>query len=468
MAKARFDWFVILAAMRTGSNLLEDSLNAVAGLTCHGELFNPHFVGYPNRPSQMPMGVMEREADPQSLLRALRDREGLNGFRYFHDHDPRVLDAILSDPRCAKVVLTRNPLESYVSLAIARQTGQWKLGRARDRRDGQVTFDSAGFETHLQEQQAFQLRVLRALQTSGQTAFYLDYEDVQEPEVLGGLAAFLGLEGQSVKPATTLLKQNPGSVGDLIGNPEEAAAALARLDRFNLSRTPNFEPRRGPGVPNFLASQGAPLLFMPLRGGPTAQIASWLACLGAVERDFSQKALRQWMKANVPHRAFTVLRHPVARAWVAFEEVLSGVDSDGLRDHLKRAHGLDIPKPGKAGRIGPDARHRAFEGFLKFLKSALNGQTSMRVEVAWASQSALLTGIAGFRAPDMIAREETLSDDLVRLCAGLAIGCPDVPASEAFADLSEIYDKDIEKAAQAAYQRDYVTFGFGGWRDQAA
>ena len=31
--------------MRTGSNLLEANLNALEGVTCHGEAFNPHFIG---------------------------------------------------------------------------------------------------------------------------------------------------------------------------------------------------------------------------------------------------------------------------------------------------------------------------------------------------------------------------------------------------------------------------------------
>lgn len=46
----------------------------------------------------------------------------LGGFRYFHDHDPRVLDMILDDPGCAKIILTRNPLDSYVSWKIAQAT----------------------------------------------------------------------------------------------------------------------------------------------------------------------------------------------------------------------------------------------------------------------------------------------------------------------------------------------------------
>ena len=44
-----FDCFVIFADMRTGSNFLETALNSVEGVICHGEAYNPAFVGYPKR-----------------------------------------------------------------------------------------------------------------------------------------------------------------------------------------------------------------------------------------------------------------------------------------------------------------------------------------------------------------------------------------------------------------------------------
>ena len=43
----KFDSFVVFAEMRTGSNFLEANLNAFAGIACHGEAFNPFFMGYP-------------------------------------------------------------------------------------------------------------------------------------------------------------------------------------------------------------------------------------------------------------------------------------------------------------------------------------------------------------------------------------------------------------------------------------
>ena len=34
-------------------------------------------------------------------------------------------------------------------------------------------------------------------------------------------------------------------------------------------------------------------------------------------------------------------------------------------------------------------------------------------------------------------------------------------------ELADIYDAEIEKAAQSAYQRDYMMFGFDSWRGKA-
>ena len=121
---SRFDSFVIFAEMRTGSNLLEAALNGIEGITCHGEAFNPHLIGFPDRETVLGVTLADRCADPMPLLARIKAAPGLNGFRYFHDHDPRVLAPVLADPRCAKIILTRNPLHSYVSLKIARATGQ--------------------------------------------------------------------------------------------------------------------------------------------------------------------------------------------------------------------------------------------------------------------------------------------------------------------------------------------------------
>ena len=44
----RFDAFVLFAEMRTGSNYLEDSLNAFPDNDCLGEVYNQTFLGHHN------------------------------------------------------------------------------------------------------------------------------------------------------------------------------------------------------------------------------------------------------------------------------------------------------------------------------------------------------------------------------------------------------------------------------------
>ncbi|WP_212522850.1 nodulation protein NodH [Actibacterium sp. MT2.3-13A] len=463
----KFDYFVLLAEMRTGSNYLEANLNAVPGLTCHGEAFNPHFIGHHKLHELFGVTLAQREAEPLRLLAAMRENTaGLAGFRFFHDHDPRVLAHVMADPRCAKIILTRNPLDSYVSLKIAGETGQWKLTDMKHQKSARIRFDAAEFEAHLDRLHRFQLELLHGLQTSGQSAFYLAYEDINDLEVLNGLAGWLGGAGRLEALSGKLKKQNPAPLSEKVVNYDEMIGALARIDRFDLTRTPNFEPRRGPSVPDYLAAAEAPLLFMPIPGGPVARVAGWLSALdgGAVpERGFTQKALRQWKRRHPGHRSFTVVSHPVARAHAAYCELATS-EAGALRDlrgTLRRAYGVILPAAGD----GTAAHRAAFLAFLEFLKGNLGGQTSIRTRAAWATQSAVLQGLSQFHPPDMVMRAERLGEEL-SLIAGL-VGCapPPLPAAEAVQPvaLDAIYDAGIEEAARAVYQRDYMAFGYRAW-----
>ncbi len=475
-----FDCFVILAGMRTGSNYLEANLNALPGVTCHGEAFNPRFIGHKGQEALFDIDLAGRAAAPLELLARMVERTpGLAGFRLFHDHDPRVLAHCLADRRCAKVVLTRNPVDSYVSLLIAAETGQWRLGDLRHHRAATVRFDPAGFEAHLAAGQEFLLRVLNALQVSGQAAFWLGYEDVGDLAVLNGLAAWLGVEGRLAAPDGRLKRQNPEPVRDRVVNPGEMEAALARLDRFNLWRTPAFEPRRGPGVPGFLAAPEAPLLFLPVQGGPEARVAAWLAALdgqgpGALRTGFTQKTLRLWQRDRPGFRSFTVLRHPLARAHAAYARaILSGALGE-IRRVLRTGYRLPIPAadvlPGAlpAG-YGPEAHRAGFLAFLRFLKGNLAGQTSVRVDPSWASQAAVIRGFAEVAIPDRLVREAGLARGLAELAAEVGRPSPPLPdaAEEAPLPLAAIADAELEAAAREAYARDYQAFGFADWAGEA-
>jgi len=472
---SKFDSFVVFAEMRTGSNFLEANLNAFDGITCHGEAFNPHFMGYPNSDPILGVDHKTRDRDPMALLNAIRANDtALSGFRYFHDHDARVFDAIVQDARCAKIVLTRNPVESYVSWKIAQKTGQWKLTDVKKHKPGKAVFDQDEFEAHLAALQQFQIVLLNALQTSGQTAFYVAYEDLQSVEVMNGIARYLGVDATLEGLDKKLKKQNPSPISSKVENYDDMLAALSRIDRFDLTRTPNFEPRRGPNVPSYVVAAEAPLLYLPLKSGPVPQVMDWLAALDSVGRGklhtkLTQKDLRQWKRRNRGFRSFTVLRHPVARAHDAFcRHILpTGKGSfPGLRNTLMRRYALPIPPDGPDDSYDLTAHRTAFAAFLTFLKGNLAGQTAVRVDPAWCTQAQALAGFGELALPDRVIREADLAHELSDLAAqvgrseipDLSVPAPDVPF-----DLADIYDAEIEKLTADAYQRDYVTFGFDRW-----
>ena len=68
-----FRSFVIFAEMRTGSNLLEATLNALKRVTCFGEAFNPYMMGWPDKDELKGITMAERDADPHRLLTAIFD-----------------------------------------------------------------------------------------------------------------------------------------------------------------------------------------------------------------------------------------------------------------------------------------------------------------------------------------------------------------------------------------------------------
>lgn len=476
----KFDYFIIFAEMRTGSNFLESNVNEFAHLHCYGEAFNPYFLVDPARRLVDPkrnelfgMTQTMRDGDPLRLIEKMKENtEGTPGFRFFHDHDQRVFEAAIDDPRCAKVVLTRNLVESYVSRKIAWETDQWKLGGMETALSAKITFVPEEFEKLFYRMKAFQLKVLQRLQKTGQTAFYIDYEDIQDLETVNGLGRFLGDSDGLAAFSNTFKKQNPEPLADKVKNFEALEETLQRIDHYDLGRLPNFEPRRGPMVPAYIATGRAKLLFMPVQGGPTAQVQRWMAVLDGVGGEdllggYTQKSLRQWKRKHAGHRSFTVLRHPVSRLHAAF---CAHFLNDGperyseIRRVLKQVY--HVPFPGKDEAYDRQAHRTAFLKFAEFVKGNLSGQTSVRIDGSWATQSRFVQGFGQFVLPDHILREDQLQQGLEVLAAEIGEECPTL--SEAEPDqpfqLEDIYDDQIESAVRAAYQRDYMLFGFGPWR----
>jgi len=481
MSGAPFRYFVMFAEMRTGSNFLEQNLNQFSDLHCHGELFNPHFVGKAKKDELFGVTLKDRERNPAQLIDIiLKNAQGVvPGFRFFHDHDARILKKCLADVDCAKIILSRNPLDSYVSRKIAAETGQWKLTNVKQRKKTKIEFVAAEFERSSGVALKFQATLTNALQRNGQTAFHIGYDDLQSLDVLNGLAAFLGSSERAKSLDKTLKRQNPTALRDKVTNYSEMVVSLGELARANLASPPNLEPQRGASVPSMVAAKNVPLVFLPIKGAPFRRVIDWMVGHDALSSDclvrgFNQKTLRKWCRESPGFQSFTVLRHPVARAYFSFcEYILS--DTYGAYRDLRHtlAHTFEVKIPGNGiSRADYDlSAHRdAFCAFLKFLKLNLSDQTSMRVDPAWSSQSAVIEGAAKVLPLMHIVHEPSLQAALCHIESLVEIKNISVPAlgESVFPyRLSDIYDADIEAASRDIYARDYLRFGFADWHDHA-
>lgn len=474
---AKFDSFVILAEMRTGSNFLESNLNEFDGITCYGEAFNPYLLVDPERKELFGMTMADRDAHPMQLVEQMKiNTDGIPGFRLFHDHDPRVFDAALADPTCAKIVLTRNMVESWVSQRIAWSTKQWQLNDLKDAKKWRVKFDPKDFKHFYFSVKERQLDIARRLQTTGQTAFYIDYEDIQDVKVVNGLAKYLGVDQQLDSLSGKFKKQNPEELPDKVRNFELLEQTVNEIDRYDLGTLPNFEPKRAAMIPTYVMAAKAPLLYLPIPGAPDEEIRTWMAGIDKVGLDrllsgFTQKDLRKWKRSNPGHRSFAILRHPAARAHSVFcRYVLNETPYTmwEFRRSLIQNYDLEIPWDTPIDEGYDRVQHRkAFLSFLNFVAGNLNGQTSHPVHPVIASQGHMVNGFSQFVSPDHILREDHLAAGLAQITLEVGIDppeVPEIPGDTPFA-LAEIYDDEIEKAVRHAYQRDYMLFGFDKWTE---
>jgi hypothetical protein len=333
-------------------------------------------------------------------------------------------------------------------------------------RSAKVRFEAQEFADYLQNLQRVQTRTLHRLQVTGQGAFFIHYDDLTDLAVINGLLAWLGVEGRLRELPRDLKKQNPGTIAEKLENPQDLAPGLARIDRFDFSRTPNFEPRRRPTPGLCLAPPRAPVLFMPVRGAPEWELHAWLAALDGVApeallRDFDHDRLRDWRQAHPLRRSFTVLRHPLRRAHQAFVRKVLGGEFRQVREHLSRLYGITLE--GDATGLDRTAHRDAFLAWLRFCAASLSGQTGLQPWPLWATQAALIDSFTEFGHPDLILREDRLAPGLAHLCDELGLACPSAPVPESTPGpvaLDDIIDDEIVAACRRAYGRDYEQFGF--------
>ncbi len=499
MSQPEFRYFAIFGAMRSGSNLLEQSLNQFEKIRCHGELFNPAFISGPKRKDYLGFDLKKREEKPFDLVERMISESavGISGFRIFDGHDSRVVDHCLLDPTCAKIILQRDVLDSYISLKIARKTDQWLLRDSPHKKDAKVRFDAKEFKTYQSKSQDYYDKIKTALQESGQTAFWLRYPEQKNSDILNGVAKYLGIDEQIKRVKEGIRRQNPGPLSEKVENFDELQAFLGASGQIEEQSHHESTKQYRANIPRMVTCISQPILFVPTPGGPNEEVLRWMNaidCGNQTTGDFaqqvedgqilhighSQRTLFEWMQSNPGVIPFTAVKHPLPRVYDAFMQKIfkAGPNTyDVIRKQLIDSFEVELPNTGlcelpdrqKLEDAGYGVReHRnSFHSFLRFLKGNLLGQTSIRTDGLWASQMSFLAGFNSAVPISILAKEGQLDNAFRYMENALDLPPPKlgppIKPQHVF-ELDEIYTRQTENLARKVYSQDYTRFGFDDYQ----
>ena len=227
--------FAIVAARRTGSNLLCTLLDSHPEILCHHEIFNPRGI-YPAlslREGDFSLGSMEeREADPVAFVgRIWRRPEGRRcvGFKLTCGQAEQVLAHVLADRDVRKIVLRRrNRVKAYVSERIAERLDQWEVYDPRELEAPRpsVPVDAAALRRHVADTERFYRCIESRLEDTSQGCLRVDYEALGGPSEQARLLGFLDVDAEGVRLEARSVKQNPRDLRQLVANFDALARAL--------------------------------------------------------------------------------------------------------------------------------------------------------------------------------------------------------------------------------------------------
>jgi hypothetical protein len=272
MTQAHYKRFIILSGPRTGSHLLAQALNAHPNIVCFREVFNGELelvqFGVEGYDDHSKAEYDRREEDAVSFLNERvfcewpSDVQAV-GFKFHYTHHwafPGLLEHLTQDRELAVVHLRReNALRRLVSLKLAEQTGVWLQEEAPKptlsagkallalrrpvvalRRLGEMVRRAPQAVTPGKPQvvitpEELQEHVIAdAMRQGSHLDLYKDhpmldvtYRDLVErgDEAFGSVCDFLGVKRRRF--STTLQRQNPEPLRDLIENYDELREAFA-------------------------------------------------------------------------------------------------------------------------------------------------------------------------------------------------------------------------------------------------
>ncbi len=173
-----------------------------------------------------------RNGDPrrplEDVLEQARRDGNILGLRHFDGHDHSIQEEMLQHRDVIKIILTRNMVASFVSLQMARATGEWIRRSHDDSSPTQIRFDVDRYQTYANRLQRYYAGIRDRLETTGQTYLFASYEDVLNNDKIVEIARFVGSRSAMISEKTILRKQSSGTLRDKLINYDEVSEFLAR------------------------------------------------------------------------------------------------------------------------------------------------------------------------------------------------------------------------------------------------
>ena len=229
--------FVILAAPRTGSNLLCTLLNSHPWILCHHEVFNPRGIFYAidHRDGSIDLGtVTERDRAPVIFLERLwNETKGKRhvGFKMTSGQHADILNRVLGDDSVQKIILSRaNRVRTYVSYQLATRTDQWEVydERVLAREVPRLKIDARELKAHAESNAAFYAELEATLHSTGQSWLAVDYQGLLLRTTHERLLAYL--DAGPAPLLATSVRRNPWQLESLNEYFGELAAVLETSD----------------------------------------------------------------------------------------------------------------------------------------------------------------------------------------------------------------------------------------------
>jgi hypothetical protein len=237
--------FVILAAPRTGSNMLCTLLDSHPEILCHHEVFNPTGIYYALglRDGSFNLGTLaERDRDPLAFLgRLWASDQGHTcvGFKMTHRQNEAVFLSLLANERIKKIVLRRrNRVRTFVSRKIAETTGVWEAYHPADlpQVPPPVHVNMEQLVEHIRQDEAYYAGIDGSLRASGQEALPMSYEDLMNVDARRIALRFLEVgDGHGAGLTVKSIRQNPAPLAELVSNFDELEQSLCQQQRTDLA-----------------------------------------------------------------------------------------------------------------------------------------------------------------------------------------------------------------------------------------